>query len=238
MNRPEYLFSSEVNEQAVSEQRASFIRRTYLHLAAAVALFVGIEYFLINSPLVINTMLNVLNSGRYSWLLILGAFVVVGWMARSMARSLASPALQYLGLGLYILAEAVLFVPMIFVAAHYSTPDVLPTAAFLTTVLFGALTLFALTTRKDFSFMRGFLTIGGLLALGTIVAGTLFGFTLGLWFSVAMIFLAAGAILHDTSKIILHYPTDQHVAASLELFASVALLFWYILRLLMALNRR
>ena len=238
MNRPEYLFSSEVNEQAVSEQRASFIRRTYLHLAAAVALFVGIEYFLINSPLVINTMLNVLNSGRYSWLLILGAFVVVGWMARSMARSLASPALQYLGLGLYILAEAVLFVPMIFVAAHYSTPDVLPTAAFLTTVLFGALTLFALTTRKDFSFMRGFLTIGGLLALGTIVAGTLFGFTLGLWFSVAMIVLAAGAILHDTSKIILHYPTDQHVAASLELFASVALLFWYILRLLMALNRR
>lgn len=238
MNRPEYLFSSEVNEQAVSEQRASFIRRTYLHLAAAVALFVGVEYFLINSPWVINTMLNVLNSGRYSWLLILGAFVVVGWMARSMARSLASPALQYLGLGLYILAEAVLFVPMIFVAAHYSTPDVLPTAAFLTTVLFGALTLFALTTRKDFSFMRGFLMIGGLLALGTIVAGTLFGFTLGLWFSVAMIVLAAGAILHDTSNIVLHYPTDQHVAASLELFASVALLFWYILRLVMALNRR
>lgn len=238
MNRPEYLFSSEVNEQAVSEQRASFIRRTYLHLAAAVALFVGVEYFLINSPWVINTMLSVLNSGKYSWLLILGAFVVVGWMARSMARSLASPALQYLGLGLYILAEAVLFVPMIFVAAHYSTPDVLPTAAFLTTVLFGALTLFALTTRKDFSFMRGFLTIGGLLALGTIVAGTLFGFTLGLWFSVAMIVLAAGAILHDTSNIVLHYPTDQHVAASLELFASVALLFWYILRLVMALNRR
>ena len=32
--------------------------------------------------------------------------------------------------------------------------------------------------------------------------------------------------------------TDQHVGAALELFASVALLFWYVLRLLMSLNRR
>jgi FtsH-binding integral membrane protein len=46
-----------------------------------------------------------------------------------------------------------------------------------------------------------------------------------------MIALAGGAILHDTSKVLHHYPEDKYVAASLELFASVALMFWYVLRL-------
>lgn len=53
-----------------------------------------------------------------------------------------------------------------------------------------------------------------------------------------MVGFASVAILYDTSKIIHHYSTTQYVAASLELFASVALLFWYVLRILIALNRR
>ena len=44
-------------------------------------------------------------------------------------------------------------------------------------------------------------------------------------------------ILYDTSKIIHSYNPDQHVAAALELFASVALPFWYILRILMRARR-
>jgi len=59
------------------------------------------------------------------------------------------------------------------------------------------------------------------------------GFNLGVWFSGAMVGLASGYILYDTSNVMHHYRTDQHVAASLALFASVALLFWYILQLLM-----
>ena len=50
-------------------------------------------------------------------------------------------------------------------------------------------------------------------------------------FSVAMIGLAAGYILFYTSNVLHHYRKDQHVAASLALFASLALLFWYILRI-------
>jgi FtsH-binding integral membrane protein len=53
-----------------------------------------------------------------------------------------------------------------------------------------------------------------------------------------MILLASGYILYDTSNVLHHYRTDQYVAASLALFAAVALLFWYVLRLLMELNRR
>jgi FtsH-binding integral membrane protein len=69
------------------------------------------------------------------------------------------------------------------------------------------------------------------------VGGVLFGFQLGTWFSVAMVGLAGGAILHDTSKIIRDFPEDRHVAASLQLFASVALMFWYVLRIFLGSRR-
>lgn len=86
-------------------------------------------------------------------------------------------------------------------------------------------------TRRDFSFARGVLLWGGVVALLAIVASALFGFELGTWFSIAMIAFAGVAILYDTSNIIHHFPEDRYVAAALELFASVALMFWYILRL-------
>ena len=57
----------------------------------------------------------------------------------------------------------------------------------------------------------------------------LFGFSLGLWFSLAMIVLAAGSILYNTSNVLHRFRLDQHVAASLSLFASVALLLYYVL---------
>lgn len=222
---------------ATASARAAFIRRTYGHLAGAIAAFIAIEYALLQTPLA-PKMLEFIMGAQYGWLLFLGGFIVVGWMARGMASNVQSPGLQYLGLGGYVIAEAVIFAPILYIAAHYSSPEVLPMAAIITGMLFAGLTAIVFTTRKDFSFLRGILVIGGFVALGLIVAGTIFGFQLGLAFSGGMILLASGAILYDTSNVLHHYSTEQHVAASLELFASVALLFWYVLRLLMALNRR
>ena len=71
------------------------------------------------------------------------------------------------------------------------------------------------------------------LVMSAAVAGVLFGFNLGLFFSVAMVALAGGAILYDTSNVIHHYPEDRYVSAALQLFASVVLLLWYILRIFM-----
>jgi len=70
--------------------------------------------------------------------------------------------------------------------------------------------------------------------LGTIVVGAIFGFNLGLWFSVGMVVLASISILYQTDQIKNKYGTQQYVGASLQLFASVMLLFWYILRILMS----
>jgi len=223
--------------QVQPDVRATFIRRTYAHLAGAVAAFVGLEAVLLKSVLA-PAMLKFISANRYGWLMVLGAFIIAGWLARSLASSVRSVTAQYVGLACFVVAEAVIFVPIIYIAMHYSSPNVLPNAAILTGLLFAGLTTVAFTTRRDFSFLRGVLTIGGFVALGLIVCGTVFGFGLGLLFSVAMVGLASAAILYDTSKIIHHYSPEQHVAASLELFASVALLFWYVLRIIMSLSRR
>ena len=191
---------------------------------------------MVNSPIAM-MLLNVMQM-RFGWLLILGGFIILGRLASGLASGGASPTMQYAGLTLYVIAESVIFAPILLIATHFSSPEVLPTAGILTLMLFGGLTLVVFTTKKDFSFLRGILSIGFMLALGLIVCAVLFGFNLGLVFSFAMVLLASGAILYDTSRILHHYGPDQHVAASLQLFSSVALLFWYILQIVMSLSRR
>ena len=222
--------------RAAAEDRAAFIRRTYMHLAMAVLLFIVLEFFMLQSSLP-KAMLSFIAAGSYNWLMILGGFMILGWLARSFASSVQSPFLQYMGLLGYVLVEAVIFVPILAIAAAFSSPQLIPTAGIMTLLLFFGLTMTVFITRQDFSFLRSFLTIGFFIALGLIICGTIFGFDLGVIFSSAMVLLAAAAILYDTSNVLHHYRTDQHVAASLELFASVALLFWYVLRLLMAFSR-
>ena len=223
--------------QAAADERATFIKRTYGHLAGAIGAFVALEYVLFQTNLG-PAMLRFIMGAQYGWLLFLGAFILAGWLARGMAANAGSRGMQYLGLGIYVVAEAIIFLPILYIAASYSAPSVLPNAAILTIVVFLGLTAVAFGTRADFSFLRGIIAVGGLLAMGMIVCGIIFGFNLGLWFSVAMVGLASAAILYDTSKIIHQYSTDQYVGAALELFASVALLFWYILRIMMQMSRR
>lgn len=212
------------------EVRAAFISRTYMHLFGAILGFAAVEIFLFTNGLaepIARTML----SG--SWLLVLGAFMVVGWLASRIAHNSTSQAAQYAALIGFVLAEAIIFVPMLFIAQAIA-PGVIESAAFVTLIGFTALTAIVYYTRKDFSFLGAVLRWAGIAALLLIVAGVIFGFELGTFFSVAMIAFAGGAILYDTSNVMHHYPEDRHVGAALELFASVALMFWYVLRLFMS----
>jgi len=168
-----------------------------------------------------------------SWLLILGGFMIVTWMATRAAATSESLPAQYAALFAVVFAYAILFVPMLYMANSMAS-GVIESAALTTLLGFGGLTAVAFTTRKDFSFMAGMLRWGGVLALVAIVASLLFGFHLGTWFSVAMVGFAGGAILYDTSNVLHHFPEDRYVSASLQLFASVALMFWYILRIFMS----
>ena len=70
--------------------------------------------------------------------------------------------------------------------------------------------------------------------MGLIVAGILFGFNLGLWFSVGMCVLAGGSILYQTSNLVHKFGTEDYIPAALGLFASLMLLFWYVLQIFMS----
>jgi hypothetical protein len=223
--------------EAPAAERAAFIRRTYFHLAMAILVFTGLEVVLFQSGAVQPIMRTLLGT-KYSWLIVLACFIGVSWIAEWWANSTTSPAMQYLGLGLYVVAEAIIFVPLLYMAVAFGTPSVLPNAVIITGLLFLGLTVTAFTTRKDFSFLGGILKIGAFVALGVIVASYAFGFTLGLLFSAVMVVFAGAAILYSTSNIIHKYNTTQHVAAALSLFAAVALLFWYVLRILLSIARR
>ena len=221
-------------EYAGTSVRVDFIRRTYQHLAWAVLGFIVVEALLLQwsgAQVLVRTM-----TGGYSWFIVLAAFMGVSWLAEKWARSEASPQMQYAGLALFVVAEAIIFLPLLYIAAYFSSPNVIPTAGIVTALLFGGLTYIAFTTRRDFSFLGSILSLGGFVALGVIVASMLFGFSLGVVFAGLMVAYAGGAILYNTSNIMHQYRPDQHVAAALALFASVALMFWYVLQIVMSLS--
>ena len=214
------------------DTRATFLTRTYVHLFGAIIGFVLIEVWLFASGLaepIARSMLGV------SWLLVLGGFMVVSWLASRAAFTAKSLPAQYTALGAFVVAEALIFVPMLYLANFYA-PGAIESAATVTLIGFAGLTAVAFLSRKDFSFLGGLLKWGMVLALVAIVGGVIFGFNLGTWFSVGMVGLAGAAILYDTSNIIRNFPEDRYVGASLQLFASVALMFWYVLRLFMSRN--
>jgi hypothetical protein len=231
------LMESGSVSQALPESRAAFIRKTYLHVALAVGLFVLAEVLLWGSP-IHQKILELVSSSQYAWLGVLAAFMLIGWLARSLAANVRSQGMQYLGLALYVVAQAIIFLPLITLAL-IAAPEgtLLKQALVVTGFLFTGLTAVVLFTRRDFSFLRTGLMVGGFVALGLIIAGSVFGFNLGLAFSGGMILLASGAILYDTSKVLHHYPEDAHVGAALEIFASIALLFWYVLQFIISMNR-
>ena len=231
-NNPYLAANFETAAMAAEDERASFITKTYLNLFGAIGAFIAIEAVLLSSPLA-PKMMELLSQSRYSWLIVLGAFMGVSWIANSWANSAVSLGKQYMGLGLYVVAEAIIFLPLIYYAQQIK-PDAIPAAAITTLGLFGILTLVVFITRKDFSFLRTILMFGGFAALGLIACGILFNFDLGPIFTYAMIAFACSYILYDTSNVLHHYRTTQYVAAALALFASVALLFWYILQLFMS----
>ena len=216
-------------------KKATFYRKTYTHVALALLAFAFLEYvFIVYFEDAVVSIINLMFANSFSWLIVLGLF----WVGSTMADKLAhnpSQQTQYMGLGLYVLLEAIIFLPMIYLAAYHSTgTEMLTQASIITLCLFGGLTATVFMTNTNFSFLRTGLVIASFIVVGLIVAGALFGFNLGLWFSVAMVVFAGAAILYQTSKVKYEYTEEQYVGAALGIFAAVMLLFWYVLQILMS----
>ena len=234
-NKGSYNFHYQKDNKLVAysteSERAAFYRKTYTHVALAILAFILVEtaLFRLIPPYFIEDMFAAPFIAFFEvGILLLGSFMATKW-SHSLNKNT-----QYLGLGFYVLLESIIFLPLIYMALAYVGTEVLWQAAIITLSLFAGLTAVVFMTRLDFSFLKSVLIIGGFLSLGLIVAGALFGFELGLWFSIGMVVLAAGGILYETYGIKNEYTTDQYVGAALQLFASVMLLFWYVLRILLS----
>lgn len=212
-------------------EQAQFYRKTYLHVALAVVAFIAVEALLL--AIVPADFIFMMVGQKFSWLLILGIFWLASMLANKWTLS-QSRSVQYGGLAFYVLLEAIIFLPMMYIAVNAAGGNVIFQAAMLTIAMFAGLSGVAFTSKKDFSFLRSIIIIGGFLSIGLIIAGVVFGFNLGLWFSVGMVLLASASILYETSKLKEIYTTGQYVGASLQLFASIMLLFWYILRIFLS----
>ena len=217
-----------VVDQAVGEvnDRSQFIRRTYLHLMGAILLFTGFEWAVFQTPFAEMFAVFMLQT---SWLGVLAAFLVVAFIASTVAHRVESKGAQYAALGAYVVAQAIIFIPMFYIALAVD-PKIIQLSVAVTLGAFAALTAVAMLSGRDFTFLKSLVRWGALVALATIVAGIAFGFHLGTYFSMGMIGLAGAAILYDTSKVLKSYPEDRYVAAALELFASIALMLWYVMR--------
>jgi FtsH-binding integral membrane protein len=234
--------------------RVAFLRRTYGLLGAALIAFAVLTAGMMR--LAPETSLHFSAwalGGRFNWFIVMGLFMGVGYVAERLAISQTSRGVQLGGLGLAVVAQSVLLQPILWILIMQfgnrmalshgvlmsgQAGAILMQAVVITLSIFIGLTLTVFLTRKDFSFLRGILAIGGFAALGVILASLLFGFSLGAFFCGAVILLMAGYILYQTSMIMSHFPPTAYVAAALMLFSTVATLFWYVLQLLMRLNRR
>ena len=214
-----------------TEDRASFIWKCYAHVVGAILALVAIETYLFSS----GAALPIAQSMMQSPMIVLIGFVALSWGAGHVAHRLESTMAQYAAFGAFVVLWAIMFVPLLAMAMALDPSGSMIESAAITTVV-GCVGLVAtvMITRKDFSFLRGVLVWGFFIAIGLIAASWAFGWNLGTWFSVGMIGFAGVAVLYDTSNIMHHYPQDKYVAASMALFASIAMMFYYILRLFMS----
>jgi uncharacterized protein len=227
-------------------ERVRFIRLAYLHLLGAMLAFAGLMWLLMTNEFLVTKFtapfFNFAIKTRYNWGIVLAAFMAVSWVADYWASHTSSRAMQYVGLGLYVIAEAIIFTPLLtlvaiktatIIAKGGGNPNIIRDSAYTTLGIFAALTASVFISKKDFSWLRSGLVMASGAALMLIVLSIVFGFNLGIVFSIAMVLLAAGYILYYTSQVLAHYDPQQYVAAALALFSSVALMFWYVIRIFM-----
>ena len=216
-----------------ANSRASFISKTYSHLFAAIAALIGIEYFLLQSEAAVSLAQKMVGN----WLLVLGAFMVISWVASMFAHKVENKPLQYIGLGMYVAGFAVMMLPLLLYAiAVTGDGELIFKAAMITVSGTAGLSAIAFLTRKNFSFLKSIVMFGGLLAIILIGCQVIFGISLGIWFSIGMVGLMGISILYTTSNIIHEYHEEMYVGAALALFSSIATLFWYVLQLLISLS--
>lgn len=210
---------------APANDRLAFIRRVY-----------GIFF----SSLLVTVVVGTFAAGMANALLrhfmpILVLNMVLGFIVAFTRRT---TGLNVFMLYLFAAVQGLLFGPLL-VMADQAAPGVPALAAILTLVTFGSLSMYAVVSGKDFSYLGGFLFMAliGLVVGGIVLMFTHFAF-LSLLYSLGGVLIFSGFVLYDTSKILNRHTINEPITAAIALYLDFINLFLFILQLLMNLNRR
>ena len=219
-----------VASQASVDERVGFIRKVYL------TFFFGVIIYALGGYLgVTNDELRAFTFKiiQLHWLLYLG--LIIGLVFAVQALS-TIPKINYLAFAGFTFLFGLLCTPLLLYAMQATGgTEVIEQAAILTVSVFGALTFYAFTTKRDFTIYRSILTTALILVVVLSVVGIFMGFAGNAWMSIIWIILMAGYVIYDTQMIMKKYPTNMHVAAAISLFIDFIIMFQ---RILMLLSRR
>ncbi len=211
--------------QSSAEVQMAFIQKTYVLFLAGILSAIVMGGITLNTPLY-NVSVGILSS---TWLAVILMFGGV-WIAGAVSRT---EGLNYIALFSFTGLIGFLFAPLLSMYEG-AFPGIVAQAAFLSVLVFGALTAYVFVSKKDFSFMGGFLFVGVIaLVIGGLANAFFFKSSgAGYWMAWISLFLFSGFVLYDTSQIIHRYDAKGYCAAALDLFLDFFNIFMAILRIL------
>ncbi|MCX8266273.1 MAG: Bax inhibitor-1 family protein [Planctomycetota bacterium] len=241
------FFASTARAQAVSnsavndtlEQRLAFLRKVYTLFSCSMVLWMGSALWVSTNDKMLNMVMSIFGNGFMGLLVFFAALFGLLHLTRS-----ANAPINYIGLGLFSLLEGFITAPLIKYSlmvtggeglAMTDPSNVVLQAFVLTGMVFGGLTTYALTTKRDFSFLRGALWMGFFLLFGLAILG-MYGIgesmQMGWGISVAWVVLMGGFVLYDTQNIMKRYPSNMAATAAATLMIDFIIMFKHILLLL------
>ncbi|MEK6289472.1 MAG: Bax inhibitor-1/YccA family protein [Acidobacteriota bacterium] len=208
------------------EERVAFIRKVYALFFAAILFAVGGVLLGFAFPPLMTVAI------EHPWIML---FLMIGGVMGAQAVRHV-PGVNLFALFGFTTLTGVIISPLLYIVSQ-SNPDSILQAGGLTVGIFGGLTAYVFVSNRDFSFLRGMVTVGLIVVVLAGLFNVLFVGSLGLGFAlaVATLLLFAGFVLYDTSNIIRRYPTNEYVAGALALYLDALNIFLALLRIL---NRR
>lgn len=217
---------------AAVQEKATFLKKVYGILLLGVLGFAATLWATANVPFANDLALqfgNAIYGQRHGWAIYLGVFFAGSWLVNRLAEVRTVNAIAFAG---WVVLLAFLIAPLVLILSRVNGPQIVTDAAMLTAVTFTGLTAIVFFTGKDFSFLRGILMFSGFALLAVGLVGAIGGYSIGMWYSAAIVVLMGGYVLYDTDTILKRLPTTMAMTGAILLFTDVVLLFKHILVLL------
>jgi modulator of FtsH protease len=203
-------------------ERITLIRRTYLLVLASVLVTMAGVSFSISTPPVLNW------AARHPIITFIGMFLPL--IAAQRFRHVFPTNIGFVFLFTFL--EGIFISPFIWVMGQ-TQPGVVGQAALLTGTTFGALTLYAFLSKKDFSAWGGFFIVGLWVLIATSLLNLFFqNTTASLWIAGATVFVFGGLLVFDTWRLRNVFGPNDYVQAAVAIYLDLLNMFLAILSLL------